>query len=222
MVFVLRGDAGFVRDKEVEALRRSLQHVLLPLGLRGSEAMPPLLNDFLLCCLPGHIATEEYELEKGDDEVSAEQVRRYLMEHGVEYQIHPHATAYTTSETAEAEHVSAKEMAKVVMLTADDRLLMAVMSGDEIVDMEKARTALGANSVRLANEGEFSPSFPDCDKGAEPPFGSLYDIPMVVDQGLDSSRITFNAGTHTETITMALSDYLALTKPKRADLAAAR
>lgn len=64
MVFVLRGDAGFVRDQEVEALRRSLQHVLLPLGLRGSEAMPPLLNDFLLCCLPGHIATEDMSWRK--------------------------------------------------------------------------------------------------------------------------------------------------------------
>jgi Ala-tRNA(Pro) deacylase len=150
----------------------------------------------------------------------AERLRNYLMEHGVAYQTHTHATAYTTSETAEAEHVPAKEMAKVVMLIADDQLTMAVVPGDRMVNTDKAATALGALDVRLATESEFSPSFPDCDKGAEPPFGSLYDIPMVVDDGLDASQITFNAGTHTETVSMQLDDYLELTKPRRADLAA--
>ncbi|HEX6220756.1 MAG TPA: YbaK/EbsC family protein [Acidimicrobiia bacterium] len=83
----------------------------------------------------------------------------------------------------------------------------------------KAEQALGAESVRLADEGEFAASFPDIEPGAEPPFEALYDIPTLVDQGLDSPRITFNTGTDAETITMALDDYLELTKPKRADLA---
>ena len=54
--------------------------------------------------------------------------------------------------------------------------------------------------------------------GAEPPFGALYDVPTVVDLSLNSQRITFNAGTHDETITMDLQDYLDVTRPKRADL----
>jgi Ala-tRNA(Pro) deacylase len=55
--------------------------------------------------------------------------------------------------------------------------------------------------------------------GAEPPFGALYDVPTLVDRGLNSPRITFAAGTHTETITIGLDDYLNLTHPMRADLA---
>jgi Ala-tRNA(Pro) deacylase len=73
--------------------------------------------------------------------------------------------------------------------------------------------------VRLAEEKEFAASFPDCEPGSEPPFGALYELPTLVDQGLNSTQITFNAGRHTETITMGLEDYLELTKPKRADLA---
>ena len=150
--------------------------------------------------------------------MTAEQVRRYLMEHGVGYETHTHPVAYTTSEVAEAGHVSGKEMAKAVMLMADDRLVMAVIPGDKMVDLENAGQALGAENVRLAEEDEFASSFPDCEPGAEPPFGALYDVPTLVDEGLNSPRITFNAGTHTETITMTLGDYLELTKPKRSDL----
>lgn len=87
-----------------------------------------------------------------------------------------------------------------------------------MVDLENAGEALGTENVRLAEEDEFASSFPDCESGAEPPFGTLYDVPTLVDEGLDSPRITFNAGTHTETITMMLGDYLELTKPKRSDL----
>lgn len=150
--------------------------------------------------------------------MSAEKVRGLLMEHGVEYETKTHPTAYTTSETAEAGHLPGKEMAKVVMLISDGNLVMTVVPGDRMIDLEKVQRALGTDDVRLAEEDEFSSSFPDCETGAEPPFGSLYGVPMLVDDRLDSPRITFPAGTHTETITVSLDGYLEVTKPKRADL----
>lgn len=149
----------------------------------------------------------------------AERVRNYLMEHGVSYETHTHPEAYTTSEIAEAGHVAGGEMAKVVMLSTGDGLAMAVIPGDKMLDLKKAATVLGEGDVRLADESEFAGSFPDCETGAEPPFGALYDVPTLVDSALNSPRITFPAGTHTETITMALDDYLSLTHPTRADLA---
>lgn len=150
--------------------------------------------------------------------MSAEKVRTYLMEHGVAYRTHTHPPSYTTSGTATAEHVPTSQMAKPVMLIADGQLVMAVLPGDDMLDLDKARSVLRASDVRLATEAEFTPAFPDCEMGAEPPFGALYDVPMVVDHGLEEREITFNAGTHTEAITMALSDYLELTSPMRGDL----
>lgn len=149
--------------------------------------------------------------------MSAERVRDYLTEHGVDFEAHTHPVAYTTSEVAEAEDVPGNEMAKVVMLMAGDELVMVVVPGDRMVDLEKAAAALDVADVRLAEEDEFSPSFPDCEGGAEPPFGTLYDVPTLVDEGLNP-RITFNAGSHAETITMDLDDYLKLVNPKQADL----
>lgn len=148
----------------------------------------------------------------------AERVRNHLVEHGVAFETHSHPEAYTTSEVAEAGHVAGKEIAKVVILRAEDGLAMAVVPGDKMVDLEKAAAALGSDGVRLAEESEFGQSFPDCDIGAEPPFGSLYEVPTLVDSSLKGPKITFPAGTHTETITMALDDYLELTHPERADL----
>jgi len=148
----------------------------------------------------------------------AERVRNYLTEQGVSYETHTHPEAFTTSEVAEAEHVAGSEMAKVVILNTGDGLAMAVVPGDKMVDLGKAAAVLGADEVRLAEESEFAPSFPDCDTGAEPPFGSLYEVPTLVDSALNNPRVTFPAGTHTETITMALDDYVNLTHPTRADL----
>lgn len=152
--------------------------------------------------------------------MSAERVHSYLKEHGVKYETRTHPAAYTTSEVAEAEHIPGRQMAKVVLLMAGDTLTMAVIPGDEMVDLEKAAAALGVEDVRLAEENEFDAVFPDCDTGAEPPFGALYDVRTIVDDSLTSPTITFDAGSHTEAITMALDDYLGITNPERSDLVA--
>ena len=152
--------------------------------------------------------------------MSAERVHSFLKEHGVKYETRTHTAAYTTSEVAEAEHIPGREMAKVVLLMAGDTLTMAVIPGDEMVDLEKAAAALGVEDVRLAEEDEFGSVFPDCDTGAEPPFGTLYGVRTIVDDSLTSPTVTFDAGIHTETITMALDDYLGITNPERSDLVA--
>ncbi len=151
--------------------------------------------------------------------MSAEKVRRLLMEHGVAYSVDTHDVAYTTSEAAEAGHVRGRDMAKPVLVVADDRLVMAVVPGDRRLDLDKAAAALGAADVRLAHEAEFAASFPDCEVGAEPPFGPIYDVPMVVDEGFAGPTITFNAGTHTDAMTIGWDDYREVTGAPLADLA---
>jgi hypothetical protein len=82
--------------------------------------------------------------------MSGERVRSYLMEHGVKYATHAHPKAYTTAEIAEAEQVPGDQMAKVVMLIADEAPVMAVLPGSKMINIDKAQETLGAGSVRLA------------------------------------------------------------------------
>lgn len=151
--------------------------------------------------------------------MTAERVRTHLDEQGIRYELADHPVAYTAQEIAAAEHVAGETFAKPTLLMADGKLVMAVLPGPLRVDFERARRALGVEEVRLATEAEFSSAFPDCEVGAEPPFGNLYGLPVYVDDRLTASRIVVNAGSHRQTMTMALSDFLDIVKPIRADLA---
>lgn len=78
---------------------------------------------------------------------------------------------------------------------------MVVMPASYRIDWARLHGVLGAQEARLAREEEFAGLFPDCDTGAMPPFGILYDIPVYVDRALtEDSAIIFPAGTHRDTM----------------------
>jgi Ala-tRNA(Pro) deacylase len=67
---------------------------------------------------------------------------------------------------------------------------------------------LGRDDVALASEAEYVLSFPDCELGAEPPFGNLYGMPVLVDRALlNDPYVVFRDGTHRGTLKVSLSDY---------------
>ena len=50
--------------------------------------------------------------------------------------------------------------------------------------------------------------------GAIPPFGSLFGLPTLCDRALaEHSRINFNAGDHSISVSMGYEDYLAVERP---------
>ncbi|MGH2748371.1 MAG: aminoacyl-tRNA deacylase [Actinomycetota bacterium] len=152
-----------------------------------------------------------------------DRVESYLRDQGVSFETHEHPEAFTAQEVAAAEHVPGGILAKVVVLSAGERLAMAVLPAPLQVDLAKAGAALGAKDTRLATEKEFEPLFSDCDTGAMPPFGNgtIYDLPVYIDPRLsEQDTIVFNACTHTDTIRMAYADLEKLVKPEVADLSA--
>jgi Ala-tRNA(Pro) deacylase len=147
----------------------------------------------------------------------AARVRTFLDDNGVAYQVERHRPAYTAQEIAAIEHVPGDVFAKAVVLMASASPLMAVVSANRHVDLAKVSRAVGTDA-RLAAEAEFAPLCPDCERGAEPPFGTLYDMPVYLDTAFTSSEMVFNAGNHEETIRMSTADYVDLVKPTRAEL----
>ena len=143
----------------------------------------------------------------------------YLREHDVAHAFQTHQGAFTAQEVAAAEHVPGRLFAKAVMVDADGHLAMAVVPAPAKVDLEKVARALGVQEARLAPEAQFRSRFPDCEVGAMPAFGNLYGIPVVIDRGLRSNpTIVTQAGSHTETITVAFADFERLVRPKEADI----
>lgn len=150
-----------------------------------------------------------------------ERLEAYLREHGVAYNLQHHARAYTAQEVAAAEHLPGKLLAKVVMAYADGRLAMLAIPASRRVDLARLAEVFGAKDVRLAHEIEFAACFPDCEVGAMPPFGNLYQVPVYVDRELaEDETIVFQAGTHTDTMSIQYADFERLVQPEVADFRA--
>lgn len=139
----------------------------------------------------------------------------YLDENGKKYIVMKHSEAFTAQEVAASAHIPGKDMVKTVMVKADGDIKMVVLPSTHDVDFDSVKDALEADEVELASEEEFEALFPDCELGAMPPFGNLYDIDTLVAESLtEDSVIAFNAGTHKEVVKMAYSDYEELVKPQ--------
>lgn len=147
-------------------------------------------------------------------------VRELLHSHGVGYEHHLHERAITAQDVAAAEHATGWDVAKSVVLAVDGDLVMVVLAAPAEVDLLKAREIFDGDDVRLASEEEFACRFPDCEVGAEPPFGKLYGMPVFIDQSLSGrERMICRAGTHTESLEIAVADYIALVDPTVVDIA---
>ena len=138
----------------------------------------------------------------------------YLDESGVNYRTIQHGQTYTALETAAAAHVDGKELAKAVIVRLDDELVMAVVPATHMVDLHRLRMLAGAKNAVLAEEREFENLFPDCERGAEPPFGNLYGLKVYSSESLaEDVEIAFNAGNHHELVRMAYGDYVRIVRP---------
>ncbi len=154
---------------------------------------------------------------------SKNRLEAYLRRHRVPFQVQHHPVAYDALEAAGVEHVPGQQLAKAVMLIADGRPAMLVLPASHIVQVSRLAAALSMQDVRLADEGEFAATFPDCEVGAMPPFGNLYDLDVYVDRSLTQDpTIVFRAGTHTDTMSMAYADFAELVVPMVVDVARQR
>lgn len=149
-----------------------------------------------------------------------EKLENYLHAQQVPFQIQQHAIAYTAQDVAAKEHIPGKQVAKVVVVFADNQMVMLALPAPAKVDFNRLSKAIGARDVRLADEVELGTSFPDCEVGAMPPFGNLYNLPVYIDKSLaEDETIVFPVGTHTETMRLKYADFQRLVNPTLAEFA---
>ena len=146
-------------------------------------------------------------------------VLTYLDAHDVFYEIVHHKLDYTAQEAAANTHTPGRQFAKVVLLGMPGGHVMAVVPAIHKIDLEKVRQGIGTSQVRLADESALRDLCPDCDVGAAPPFGNLYDVPVYVDPSITrDEHITFNGGTHEDAVKMRYSDFERLVHPTIMDM----
>ena len=123
--------------------------------------------------------------------------------------------AYTAQRIAELTRIPGRELAKTVIVKIDDKFAMAVLPASRRVNLRHMQEAIGADEVTISSEEEFKELFPDCEVGAMPPFGNLYDMGVyVAEQLTEDDEIAFNSGSHSELVKMRYNDFANLVTPQ--------
>lgn len=143
-----------------------------------------------------------------------------LVSRHILFQRLPHRRTYTANRMAQALHIKGRQVAKTVLLKTGNGPLLAVLPATHHIDLEQLREDLGDPQIALAGEEDMDRLFPDCERGALPPFGSLYQLPTLMDDSLDDGEsIVFEGPDHEQAIRMSLQDYEALEHPRHAHFA---
>lgn len=142
-------------------------------------------------------------------------VTEFLDAEDVHYEVSRHRPSFTAQQMAAEEHVPGIDVAKPVVIRADETYYLCVLSACCKIDMDTLKKYLKADKIELADEEELAKLFGDCALGAEPPFGHLYGVKTLLDETLSKeSQVVFQAGTHELAVRMEMDDFCKLEKPQ--------
>jgi Ala-tRNA(Pro) deacylase len=154
-------------------------------------------------------------MESEGSAMLSKKLKDFLDLRNIKYVTITHSQAFTAAEIAQSAHIPGGILAKTVMVVIDGALAMAVVPSNRRLRLDDLRDLAATDDVKLAHEYDFKRRFPDCEPGAMPPFGNLYDMSTYVSPDLAAEgEIAFNAGSHTELIRMSWHDYERLAKPR--------
>lgn len=133
----------------------------------------------------------------------------FLKKQKIKHKVLTHPLAYTAQEVAASQHIPGKQFVKSVVIKAGPKYVLAVLPAIHLVDFPKLKKLLKSKSASLASESEIKKLAQDFDVGALPPFGSLLGLETYMDSALnEDEEIVFNAGTHTNTAKIKMTDFL--------------
>ena len=136
----------------------------------------------------------------------SERLEQWLREAGVAFEILEHAPVHTSEEAARVRGTRLQQGAKALVVRAEDRFVHCVLPAHLRADNAALRAIVGTRKLRFATREELQ-RLTGCEPGAVPPFGNLFGLPVLVDEGLcRSERVAFNAGSHARSITMRSAD----------------
>ena len=156
-------------------------------------------------------------------------IRRILDTAKIDYDAFEHEEVRTSEEAAAVRpefSLAQGSKALIVRIKRKDEagqetreFVQVVVPGDKKFDAKKVKEVLGAKDIRFATEEEVKEITGGVQPGGVPPFGNLFGLTVVVDQGVFEHTVTiFNAGDRRYSIAMRTADYQKVVKPTVADL----
>ncbi|TXT34284.1 MAG: hypothetical protein FD138_1703, partial [Planctomycetota bacterium] len=137
-------------------------------------------------------------------------IRSLLTEAGISFREVHHEPTRTSEESAKARGEELRIGGKALLMKGDDEFRLFVLPADRKLDSGAIRREFGWKKLRFATPEELlerTGLVPGC----VPPFGPpILPFELCLDQAATQNpRIAFNAGSLTDSIILAMSDYLA-------------
>lgn len=132
---------------------------------------------------------------------------------GIPFSLSEHEPVFTSADAAAVRGVPLETGAKALVLKVDDSYLMVVLPADRALDSKTVKKLRRAKSIRFADREELA-RLTGLEPGAVPPFGRLFGLETLCDEGLAANEsINFNAGSHRHSIRMRTADYISFERP---------
>ena len=143
-------------------------------------------------------------------------IQHLLTEAGVSFREVHHEATRTSEESAKARGEELRIGGKALLMKGDDLFRLFVLPADRKLDSGAIRREFGWKKLRFATPDELL-ELTGLVPGCVPPFGvPILPFELCLDQAVTQNpRLAFNAGSLTDSIILALSDYLTVAKPNR-------
>lgn len=130
-------------------------------------------------------------------------IREYLRACDIDYEELPHPHEVSSSRIAQQSHIGGDQLAKAIMLHADQGYRVAVVPSTRDADLA-ALSRLFEERLELASEDEIRQTFGDCDPGATTAVGQAYGLEVYLDDQLrHQPDVYFDAGDHETLVHMS-------------------
>jgi len=129
-----------------------------------------------------------------------------LRAEGANVQLTHHEPVTTSAGAAAVRGTDLRSGAKAMLVKTKTGFVLTVLAADRKVDWKLLAPLVGGKGARFATDEELQQAT-GLSKGAVPPLGVLFGLRTIYDRSLlDVETVNFNAGTHTDSVTMARAD----------------
>lgn len=143
-------------------------------------------------------------------------IRQLLTAAGITFREVHHEPTRTSEESAKARGEELRIGGKALLMKGDETFRLFVLPADRKLDSGAIRREFGWKKLRFATPDELL-ELTGLIPGCVPPFGPpILPFELCLDQAATANpRIAFNAGSITDSIILAMPDYLRVAQPSR-------
>lgn len=126
----------------------------------------------------------------------------------VKYEVLKHKTVFTGYDLAQTLRRDVREIAKTLVVKADEIYVLVVLPASRRLDLEKLKKFLKAKRIEIAKEGVMNKVF-KIKPGAIVPFAKLYkNVPIYADKALlKVKKVIAGAGSYEDSVELKTKDF---------------